>query len=143
MEENISRLFVYGSLRSSFHHAAYNYISSHFTLLAMAKVKGKLFHTGEYPAAVPTFDDSFVIGELYELNKNSEFEWAFDQLDDYEGLHPAEGEDQLYKRELTDVYFNGQLLQSWIYWHNGNANSETLIPTGDVFDYITLNSNLK
>jgi gamma-glutamylcyclotransferase (GGCT)/AIG2-like uncharacterized protein YtfP len=85
MEQSNGQVFVYGSLRSGFHHPAYAYISRYFTLVSEGKVKGSLYDMGEYPAAIPSEKDQFIIGELYRINSPEEFEWAIAQLDDYEG----------------------------------------------------------
>lgn len=135
MEEKITNLFVYGSLRRCFHVGAYAYISKYFTLIGEAKVKGNLY-AGEYPAAIPCTDEGFIIGELYELKKQAEFSWVIAQLDDYEGTNPAAGEEQLYRREITEVFLNERESLAWIYWFNGNINGKILIPSGDILNYI-------
>lgn len=142
MENNITKLFVYGSLRRGFHHPAYDYISKHFILISEAKVKGRLYDMGDYPAAIPLAEDCFIVGELHELKKAGEFEWAIEQLDDYEGLKPEEGEAPLFKRELTDVFYNNQSTKAWIYWFNQDVTGHPLIPSGDIFDYMTYKSKL-
>ncbi len=106
MINNNFKLFVYGSLRSGFQSPAYDYISHYFSLVGNGKVKGYLYDMGSYPAGVPTNDDAFIIGELYSLNSETEFSWAFSQLDDYEGVSPDDGEPALYGRSLTTVYIN-------------------------------------
>ncbi|GEO11956.1 gamma-glutamylcyclotransferase family protein [Segetibacter aerophilus] len=140
MNSNITRLFVYGTLRRGFHNPAYKYISKHFVEVGEAQVKGKLYDLGEYPGAVATDEESFVKGELYELKEAGEFEWVIEQLDDYEGLNPEEGEAPLYKRQSVEVRFNDQRFQAWIYWYNGNISENALIPSGDYFDSITTKS---
>lgn len=140
MENNITKLFVYGSLRSGFHHPAYEYISNYFLLISEAKVKGHLYDLGIYPAALPTTDNTFIIGELYDLKNPADFAWAIEQLDAYEGVNPEEGEDKLYTRELTTIYFGGQQTIAWIYWYNGIMESHPLITSGDILDFISLKS---
>lgn len=130
------QLFVYGSLRRGFHSPAYEYISSFFTFVADAKVKGKLYDMGEYPAAIPTSDNIFITGELYTIKQENEFSWAIGQLDDYEGLNVEAGEEQLYCRELTEVYFNDQVTQAWIYWYNADVSGKPLIESGDIFQHM-------
>src|ERR1700748_2119725 len=99
-------LFVYGSLRSGFNHPAYAYISNHFELVGTAKVKGKLYDLGAYPAALPTTDEFFIYGELYRLRETEEFAWAIAQVDDYEGVTPEPGEMALYTRQRTPVFMD-------------------------------------
>ena len=130
------RLFVYGSLRRGFHNPAYEYISRYFSLVAQAKVKGKLVDMGEYPAAVPTTENIFIIGELYTIKQENEFSWAIGQLDDYEGLNVEEGEIQLYRRELTTAFHNGVSYETWVYWFNGSISDLPEITAGDVLRYL-------
>ena len=136
MEPVHQQLFVYGSLRSGFNHPAYAYISTHFTLVGSAKVKGKLYDLGEYPAALPTEDEHYIIGELYQLKEEQEFSWAIAQIDDYEGINPEPGEAALYKRALTTVYINGQTTTALIYWYSNDIEGKPLIASGDVLEYL-------
>jgi gamma-glutamylcyclotransferase (GGCT)/AIG2-like uncharacterized protein YtfP len=135
MVNNINRLFVYGSLRSGFHHPAYDYISKYFTLVSEAKVKGKLYDLGNFPAAVPTEEEAFITGELYELKRAEDFTWAIEQLDAYEGVNPEEGEVPLYRRDLAEIFYDGQQTTAWIYWYTRNVDDQPLIGSGDVFDF--------
>jgi gamma-glutamylcyclotransferase (GGCT)/AIG2-like uncharacterized protein YtfP len=132
----IHYLFVYGSLRSGFKSTAYEYISRFFNLVADAKVKGKLYDLGEYPAGLPADENSFIIGELYVIKNPHEFSWAIGQLDDYEGVTTEPGEAQLYRRELTDVLFNNNTQKAWIYWYNGNVAGKPAITSGDMMEYL-------
>lgn len=129
-------LFVYGSLRSGFQSQAYDYISRYFTLAGEAKVRGKLYDMGNYPAALPSNDESFIIGELYKIKNENEFSWAMGQLDDYEGIDPEFDEVQLYRRDLTDVFFNDQPIKAWIYWYTGNVSGKPVVASGDIMEYI-------
>ncbi|WP_290790573.1 gamma-glutamylcyclotransferase family protein [Flavihumibacter sp. UBA7668] len=129
-------LFVYGSLRKGFHHPAYAYVSQHFDFLSDAKVRGELYDMGEYPAAVPSQEERFILGELYQLKPEAEWDWAIAQLDDYEGVAPEEGEPALYKREMTRVYCaDGSGFEAWIYWYNGDITGKPAITSGDVLQY--------
>jgi gamma-glutamylcyclotransferase (GGCT)/AIG2-like uncharacterized protein YtfP len=130
------QIFVYGSLRSGFHHPAYEYISRYFVLIGNAKVKGSLYDMGEYPAAVPSNGNDCIVGELYAIKQADEFGWAIAQLDDYEGIHAEQGEIALYKREQTTVYINDTETLAWIYWFNGDVSSGTPIESGDVLQFI-------
>lgn len=137
MTNNASNyVFVYGSLRSGFHSPAYQYISNYFNLFGEAKVKGKLFDTGEYPAAIPVQEDSFINGELYLIKNENEFSWAIAQLDDYEGVIVEKDEQPLYRREIVDVYINDAIVPAWIYWYNGDLTGKPVIGSGDILDYL-------
>jgi gamma-glutamylcyclotransferase (GGCT)/AIG2-like uncharacterized protein YtfP len=132
----VYQLFVYGSLRSGFHNPVYEYISRFFTFVGEAKVKGKLFDLGEYPAAIPADEDVFIIGELYIAKNQQEFSWAIGQLDDYEGLDVEEGETPLYERKVTEVHINDKVTQAWVYWYNGDVSGKPVITSGDMLEYL-------
>ena len=132
----ICQLFVYGSLRSGFRSPAYEYISRYFDLVGEAKVKGKLFDLGEYPAAKPTDENKFIIGELYKIRNENEFGWAIGQLDDYEGVHVDADETQLYMRDITEVHIDNKITNAWIYWYQGDVNDKPVIESGDVLQYM-------
>ncbi|HLG38253.1 MAG TPA: gamma-glutamylcyclotransferase family protein [Chitinophagaceae bacterium] len=132
----VYHVFVYGSLRKGFHSHAYEYISRFFDFVGEAKVKGRLYDIGDYPAATPASDEAFIKGELYFIQDQSEFSWAIGQLDDYEGVNIEEGEEQLYRRELTDVFINDKIISAWIYWYNGEVNGKPVIASGDILEYI-------
>ncbi len=132
----IYQLFVYGSLRSGFRSPVYEYISRFFTFVDEAKVRGKLFDMGSYPAGIATNDSNFIIGELYQANHTNEFSWAIGQLDDYEGVTVEPDEVQLYRREITEVYIKGKVTHAWIYWYNGDISEKQLIASGDLMEYM-------
>lgn len=129
-------VFVYGSLRKGFHSPAYEYISRYFNFFGDAKVRGRLFDLGEYPAAVPVQDDSFIIGELYIVKDENEFSWAIAQLDDYEGVIVEEGEHPLYRREIADIFIKDAIVPAWIYWYNGDVTGKPVVSSGDILEYM-------
>ncbi len=133
----IHSLFVYGSLRSGFQSPAYEYISRYFQLVGNGKIPGELFDLGEYPAAIPSSKNNhYIVGELYAIKSADEFDWAFAQLDDYEGVTTEQGEKPLYKRELADVLVNDSIVKAWVYWYNGDVTGKPSIPSGDILDYL-------
>lgn len=91
---------------------------------------------GNYPSALPTNNEAFIVGELYELNEANNFKWAIEQLDDYEGINPNEGEKPMYRRAITTVYYNHETTQAWIYWYNGDVEGQPVIASGDILDFI-------
>lgn len=128
-------LFVYGSLRKGFNSDAHNYISKYFSFVADAKVRGKLYDLGDYPAAIPTSENIFITGELYYLKNENEYEWAIEQLDDYEGVYVDEGEKPLYRREQATIILDDKNVVAWMYWYNRNIEGMPLIASGDVLEY--------
>lgn len=129
-------VFVYGSLRSGFKSPVYEYISKFFNFVSNAKVKGKLYDLGEYPAAQPTDEENFITGELYLIKNQHEFSWAIGQLDDYEGVAVEEDEVQLYRRETAEIFYNDTNVVAWIYWYNGDVSGKPVIASGDVLEYL-------
>ncbi len=135
--ENIPiRLFVYGSLRSGFKSTAYEYLSHYFTYSGQGTVKGKFYDNGTYPVAVPTNENKMIVGELYTLNNAEEYEYAFEQLDDYEGVKTMPGQKSLFKREIVNVYQLENTLPAFIYWYNESVLDMPIIETTDLIDYI-------
>ncbi len=129
-------LFVYGSLRSGFHHPAYAYISRYFVFMGLATTSGILYDMGEYPAAKPANSDQVIQGELYQIHQPDEWEWAIAQLDDYEGVQADEDGPALYERKLASVTHNGQTYSAWMYWFAGDVTGKQIVPGGDVLQYL-------
>ena len=132
----VYQLCVYGSLRSGFRSPAYEYISRYFDLVGAGKIKGELFDLGTYPAAKPSNQNKFIIGELYRIRNEKEFTWAMGQLDDYEGVDIGFDETQLYRREVTEVYIDNKITNAWIYWYHGDVSGKPIIESGDVLQYM-------
>lgn len=130
-----NHLFVYGSLLSGFKSNAYEYIRSYFKLLGDAVVKGTMYDMGEFPVAVAKDTGRTIKGELYEINNPFELSFALAQLDDYEGLHPEEGQEVYYEREAVDVEFNGETLTAWVYWYNRDVSDKRVVESGDMREY--------
>jgi gamma-glutamylcyclotransferase (GGCT)/AIG2-like uncharacterized protein YtfP len=131
----VYQLFVYGSLRSGFRSPAYEYISRYFDLIGEAKVKGRLYDLGDYPAAKPSNENTYIIGELYRIRNEKEFSWAIGQLDDYEGVNVAFDETPLYVRDVAEVHIENTMIPAWIYWYQGDVENKPVISSGDVLQY--------
>ncbi|MFT3902258.1 MAG: gamma-glutamylcyclotransferase family protein [Niabella sp.] len=129
-------LFVYGSLMSGFRSHAYEYISSYFTFVGEATVQGTIYDMGDFPAARPTDTGRLIKGELYRINSPAEFAYAMAQLDDYEGLHPEDGEEIYFEREISSVFINGEALPAWVYWYNREIYDKPVVESGDLRDYL-------
>ena len=141
MKNNTFQLFVYGSLRSGFRNAAYQYLARYFRLIGEATVKGKLYDMGQYAAAIATDDERFIHGELYEIKEPLEFDWAMAQIDDYEGVNVEAGEVSLYKREVVSAYLNGSECKTWIYWFSGETAGNPEVMSGDMMQYLQQKNN--
>jgi gamma-glutamylcyclotransferase (GGCT)/AIG2-like uncharacterized protein YtfP len=135
MQPNIYRLFVYGSLRSGFHNAVYDYISRFFVFDGLGAVQGMLYDLGEYPGAVPCTEEYYITGELYHIAHKEEFDWAMKQLDDYEGTYVETGDTPLFRRELVNVLFNNTMVTAWMYWYCRPVTGQPRIESGDYVAY--------
>jgi len=136
-QTTVHQIFVYGSLRSGFNASAFEYISRYFQLVAPGKVRGLLYDMGEYPAAVSTQQDHFLIGELYAIKQEEEFGWALEQLDEYEGINESPEDSPVsFKRELVEVITESGNTIAWIYWFSGSIADKPLIASGDVLEYL-------
>jgi gamma-glutamylcyclotransferase (GGCT)/AIG2-like uncharacterized protein YtfP len=134
--KNCIKLFVYGSLRSGFRNPEFDYMSKFFTLSGEAVVKGSVFSNQQIPVAVPSENENYISGELYVADNVEEFNWCILQLDDYEGLNVEQGQQPLYKRELVNVYQNGEATTAWIYWYNKSTDGMPEIKTGEIMKYL-------
>jgi Uncharacterized conserved protein len=135
MQSNIYRLFVYGSLRSGMHNEVFTFISSYFELEGMASVHGKLYDLGDFPGAVPSTGKDQIIGELYRIEDEADFDWAMEQIDDYEGYVVSDGAASLFRREPVYVWFQNTSVIAWIYWYNRPVTGNTRILSGDYVAY--------
>jgi gamma-glutamylcyclotransferase (GGCT)/AIG2-like uncharacterized protein YtfP len=136
MHQSVNQIFVYGSLRSGFHAPAFEYISRYFTLRTPAKVKGLLYDMGEYPAAIPTNDNFYIVGELYAIKHPEEFSWAMEQLDAYEGINSEPEDGMSFRRDLVTVYTPTDTTTAWVYWFNEPIVEKPIISSGDVLAYM-------
>lgn len=128
-------LFVYSSLRKGFHESSYHYITQFFSFVSKGKVNGIASNVEGELFATPADTNSFIEGELYQLNDEHDFSYVIGQLDDYEGLIVEEGEKPLYRRELTIVYKDdGEITDAWMYWFNGDVSGKPIIAPADIVD---------
>ncbi|MBS1737276.1 MAG: gamma-glutamylcyclotransferase [Bacteroidetes bacterium] len=131
-----NQFFVYSSLRKGFNLPAYEYIAQYFEFVGEGTVNGILSDTGNMAVGTPTHDHHFIKGELYRLKNDRDFEWAFAQLDGYEGVSSTPDEPVHYRREIVSVILNdNQVTESWIYWYNGDVRSMPIIESGDILEY--------
>lgn len=132
MPPAITHIFVYGTLRSDFRHKAHGYVARYFSLKGRAFVQGKLYDAIEYPAGVPTSENHWITGELYEIKNAAELDQAMQVLDEYEGSYDAPGEPALFRRELVNVQYNAEAMKAWIYWYNRPVEGKKWIASGDI-----------
>ena len=145
----LTRLFVYGTLRSRFNNRAARLLRSHGTLIGPATVSGSIYRIGSYPGWKPE-PAGEVRGELYELRNPQE---TLDALDEYEGEDFAriaiEATSSLGQKSLDpektgetacpttkDRQFlpratSGSSDSVWIYLYKNDPPEDTRIASGD------------
>lgn len=131
-------LFVYSSLLRGFKTPEYDYVSKYFDFVGNARTRGILSDAGDMLVGSPVNDDRFIYGELYKVRQPDMFAFAIGQLDDYEGIHPAEGEPPAsYVRASTSVILpGGKMVDSWVYWYSGSVDGLPVVESGNVMDYL-------
>ncbi len=139
MSNHPTCIFVYGSLRLGFRDPNYSYLAKYFNLRGEGAARGRFYFNGVSPVAVPVATDHFITGDVYELNNIDDFQWAFVQLDDYEGLHVEEGETPLYKRMCITVMLHDKPVEAWVYWFNGSTDNLAEMTPDDVKKYLPFN----
>ncbi len=123
-------LFVYGTLRGGAAHPMHRVLARHARLEGPARLRGRLYDLGSYPAAVadPAAGGE-VIGEVWRMLAP---ERLLPLLDRYEGCTPEDPEPHEYRREPCTVTVAGQGgREAWVYVYNRPSGGLPLIPGGD------------
>ncbi len=123
-----SLLFVYGTLLTFVATAAGHRLRRHASLVARARVAGRLYDLGRYPGlAPPRRPGEWVIGELYRL-RNPRL--TLRALDLYEaGAGPVLTR---FTREPTIAYVGSRARRRvWVYRFVGPVRAERRIAGGD------------
>jgi gamma-glutamylcyclotransferase (GGCT)/AIG2-like uncharacterized protein YtfP len=123
-----SLLFVYGTLRAFVATAAGNRLRRGASLVARARVAGRLYDLGRYPGlAPPRRPGDWVVGEVYRLT-NPRF--TLRALDLYEaGPWPALAR---FTRERATAYVGPRARRRvWVYRFVGPVRAERRIAGGD------------
>jgi gamma-glutamylcyclotransferase (GGCT)/AIG2-like uncharacterized protein YtfP len=122
-------LFAYGTLRPGRAPAAIAAVVRTLRPLGPARVRGRLYDLGRYPAAVP--DDGaegWIEGELVVLGAGSPpLAW----FDAYEGFEPEAPEASLFRRERAlALDANGRPVACWIYAFARAPDERRRLPAG-------------
>ncbi len=115
----MNRIFVYGTLRNGMLNQVVPQVSSYIHADAKGFVNGRLFDTGEYPAAKPNkVSQTKVYGDVLVVD-DSQIKNVLSVLDNYEEINENEPKKSLFKRKLVDVNItSGKKIKAWIYWYN-------------------------
>ena len=116
-------VFVYGSLRSgSARSMSLRFPESKF--IADAKVKGSLYDLGPYPGLQLNESDSWVIGEVYEVDEE-----LLQRLDEFESSSN-------YLRKQVEIPLGAQRMRCWTYEPDPDFYSlNAPIASGDWLEY--------
>ena len=129
-------LFVYGSLRKALGHPAHEFVQKYYDYIGEAKTKGILYNLSDFPAAIQTEEEKYIVGELYKIKNLDELSFAMAQIDDYEGILDEDGNIPLYKKVKGDVLLkNGDTTKAWIYFYNRLIENHSVIESGDILDF--------
>jgi gamma-glutamylcyclotransferase (GGCT)/AIG2-like uncharacterized protein YtfP len=138
MDNALSKLFVYGTLRRGFPlHACLRSASPRF--LGKGWIVAKLYDLGDYPGAIKSRAPADrVEGEIYELPDPSTQLGALDEIEEF---YPENPKGSLFVREKVDVLLpGGQRMTAWSYLLPRIPKEGRLIPSGDYADVRVIRS---
>ena len=122
-------LFVYGTLLSGAGHPMAARLGREGRLTGPARIKGRLFDLGSYPALVETgSDDGDIHGEVHELTSPAaSLRW----LDAYEGIVPGREGTCDYERVQRIVRLDsGDAITAWVYLYRSPVTGRRRIESG-------------
>ncbi|MGL5694577.1 MAG: gamma-glutamylcyclotransferase family protein [Peptostreptococcaceae bacterium] len=117
--EEVDKVFVYGSLRSDMFNYEI-YLDGKVTNNEKSTIDGDLFHIDNkgYPAVVP--GDGEVVGELMEFK---DFEGTLKELDELEAYEEGKEDENEYNRKVVDVKLeDGSTEKAYYYEYNPPAD---------------------
>ncbi|MEJ2345307.1 MAG: gamma-glutamylcyclotransferase [Gammaproteobacteria bacterium] len=124
-------LFVYGTLLSGTGRRSLDRVlRRHLRPLYRARVRGRLYQVGRYPAAVPTDNGrEHVQGHVVELRQAQRWLKWLDRYEDHRPDDPERGE---YRREIVRSrrLADGRPLDCWIYVYTARPKFAHRIRSG-------------
>ncbi len=110
------RLFVYGTLMRSSHHALARALKQHASYEGPARYNGRLYRVTHYPGVIASSaPEDWVFGDVYTLRDSD----LLKDLDRYEGCGPDDPPPTQYLRLLQPVTLSsGPSVEAWIYIYN-------------------------
>lgn len=125
-----SLLFVYGTLRRGYDSPMAKWLAARATYLGRARLPGRLYDLGRYPAFVSVpGDTSLVYGDLYQLPERGA---VLRKLDRFEGIGPGQERPWEYRRErLTVILDEGGCRDAWVYVYARPVARRRRIASGD------------
>ncbi|MEO5997375.1 MAG: gamma-glutamylcyclotransferase family protein [Chitinophagaceae bacterium] len=129
-------LFAYGTLRKGFSSPIYKSIVEEIEWMGFSRVKGKLFDIGEYPGAIRSESENYIVGEIIKIKTSVK---VLEILDDYECCYTSTEKRSEYERKKEwFVLKNGIRVEAWIYWYNLPVNNKQQIPGNDYLNYLQI-----
>ncbi|PYZ95116.1 gamma-glutamylcyclotransferase [Salipaludibacillus keqinensis] len=113
-----TNVFVYGTLRKN--ESNHGLLKRAKLVSQQAKLKGSLFNTGQGYPALMLKGESYVYGEIYNVDDN-----ILANLDVLEGYTPGR-KDNLYERQEKQVETDIGIIDAWVYVLNAE-NDEHLV----------------
>ncbi|MBS1530387.1 MAG: gamma-glutamylcyclotransferase [Bacteroidetes bacterium] len=107
------KLFVYGTLLDEDNTYGI-YVRDNSRFYANARVKGKLYHLGEYPGTILGGSD-YVYGIILQMDNPAE---ALKLIDIYEGFGDDQPQPNEFVRVLTEAKTDSGPVECWIYVYN-------------------------
>jgi len=125
----MNNIFVYGTLRKDRIKTVVPEIAPYIKIVGRGHVKGKLFDTGEYPAAVKNSNGK-VYGEIIQIEPSKLIE-VLEMLDEYEDFIKNNPSESLFLRDVVNVdNIKGNTTKAWIYWYNKDTKNLAEIKDG-------------
>jgi len=119
------KLFVYGTLLDEDNQYGI-YLRDNSSFYAKGRLKGKLYHLGEYPGAV-LGEDNDIYGIVLQMDNPAE---ALSLIDIYEGFGDDQPQPNEFTRVLTEAETDAGPVECWIYLYDLPTDKSTLIPNG-------------
>lgn len=125
-------IFVYGTLRPGVRHSRFELFAEGATLVSLGRVRGRLYHFGDYPGMVLDAGHEWVTGEVYALRDP---ETTLLELDVYEGA-TARNDDDFERARIVVTLEDERDVEVWTYLYRGSLEGVAVLPSGDYADWI-------
>jgi gamma-glutamylcyclotransferase (GGCT)/AIG2-like uncharacterized protein YtfP len=113
---DITHLFVYGTLRRAVGHPMHDVLAQSSTFVGEASVNAKMFDRGNYPGIVLSDQAADrVAGDVFDLASEMAAP-VLRTLDEYEGIGPGNPLPHEYTRQVVAVHMSaGHTITAWAY----------------------------
>jgi len=129
------KLFVYGTLMSTFNNSKSIRLKIQNRKIGKAYIIGYMYEINGYPGAIfDPINGSKILGEIYHLHDiKKTFEW----LDFYEEASLECNPKYYYQRILVPVFYQDKIINAWMYQYVKPTKGLRRIHSGDYLDYIS------